>query len=107
MRFPFASVMILVIVSNGATQSRPIPPGVRQADQAEDRMEKNIPPPAVSRHRLDLQQMNREADELATISQTIPADVSSIRAGTLPKDVMSKLKQIEKLAKSLQSELKQ
>jgi hypothetical protein len=105
MRFLFASLMILVIVSSGATQSHPIPPGVRQADQAEDRMEKNIPPPVPTHHRVDVERMNREADELAKLSQTIPTDVASIRAGTLPKDLVSKLKQIEKLAKTLQSQL--
>ena len=45
------------------------------------------------------------ADELARIAQTIPADVASVKKGMLPKDVIEKLKQIERLSKRLRSEL--
>ena len=53
----------------------------------------------------DLAQAQREADDLARISQTIPADVTKIREGMLPKDVIEKLKQIEKISKRLRTEL--
>jgi hypothetical protein len=48
--------------------------------------------------RIDYAQVQKEA-------QTIPADVASARSGMLPKDVIEKLKQIEKLSKHLRSEL--
>ena len=54
---------------------------------------------------IDPFQLRREADELARTAQTIPADVDSVRKGMLPKDVIQKLKQIEKLSKRLRSEL--
>jgi hypothetical protein len=55
--------------------------------------------------RLDLLQLQRDADDLARTAQTIPTDVASVRKGMLPKDVIDKLKQIEKLSKRLRTEL--
>ena len=60
--------------------------------------------PHVSR-RIDLAQLQRDADNLARTAQTIPVDVASVRKGMLPKDVILKLKQIEKLSKHLRGEL--
>jgi hypothetical protein len=61
-------------------------------------------PPAQTRH-LDLAQLQKDADDLARTAQTIPTDVASVRKGMLPKDVIEKLKQIEKMSKRLRSEL--
>ncbi|MGD1078545.1 MAG: hypothetical protein ABR881_09535 [Candidatus Sulfotelmatobacter sp.] len=55
--------------------------------------------------RVDLAQLQREADDLARAAQTIPSDVANVRKGMLPKDVIEKLKQIEKLSKRLRAEL--
>ncbi len=55
--------------------------------------------------RIDLAQIQREADDLARTAQTIPSDVASVRKGMMPKDVIEKLKQIEKLSKRLRMEL--
>ena len=63
-------------------------------------------PTSLSR-RTDLAQMQRDADDLARTAQTIPSDVVSVRKGMLPKDVIEKLKQIEKLSKRLRTELNQ
>lgn len=70
----------------------------------------NIPrseAPTTPLRRIDLGQLQKEADDLARTAQTIPSDVASVRRGTLPKDVLQKLKQIEKLSKHLRSELNQ
>jgi len=56
-------------------------------------------------HRMDYEQLQRDADDLARTAQTIPSDVTDIRKGMLPKDVVEKLKQIEKLSKRLRTEL--
>jgi hypothetical protein len=57
------------------------------------------------KRRLDLAELQREADDLARTAQTIPSDVASVRKGMMPKDVIEKLKQIEKLSKRLRSKL--
>lgn len=77
------------------------PPSLDQEKQAPGRQ-----PSAGPRH-TDLEQAQREADELARVAKTIPADVTKVREGMLPKDAIEKLKQIEKLSKHLRSELTQ
>jgi hypothetical protein len=54
---------------------------------------------------IDLDQAQRDADDLARTAQSIPTDVASVRKGMLPKDIIEKLKQIEKLSKHLRTEL--
>ncbi|MFZ0537211.1 MAG: hypothetical protein WAM47_10125, partial [Candidatus Sulfotelmatobacter sp.] len=62
-------------------------------------------PPTSQQARVDPAKLRQEADELARLAQTIPADVYSIQQGLLPKDTSGKLKQIEKLSKRLRSEI--
>jgi len=99
--------MLLVSASLTSAQSRPRPPGVRQADQAAAQAERNIPPPITPHATIDLAELEQQADELSRIAQTIPPDIDSVRKGVLPKDIVERLKQIEKLAKHLRSELTQ
>jgi len=61
--------------------------------------------PKVPQHHVDLMKLQQEADDLARTAQTIPADVAGVRQGTLPKDIIEKLRRIEKLSKRLRSEL--
>jgi len=42
---------------------------------------------------------------MARTAQTITSDVAGVRKGMLPKDVIEKLKQVEKLSKRLRTEL--
>jgi len=63
------------------------------------------PAPETIRRRIDPVKLQRDADDLARLAQTIPTDVTSVRKGILPKDVIQKLKQIEKLSKRLRGEL--
>ena len=76
------------------TPPEPLDPQTQQAQQ-----------PQTPTRRIDSVQVQKEADELARLAQTIPADVTSVRKGILPKDVIEKLKQIEKLSKRLRTEL--
>lgn len=66
---------------------------------------KTTPAQVTLPRRLDVGQLQKEADDLARTAQTIPSDMESVRRGILPKDVVQKLKQIEKLSKHLRSEL--
>jgi len=61
--------------------------------------------PSTAARRPDLEQAQREADELARMAQTVPADVTKVREGMLPKDAIEKLKQIERLSKHLRAQL--
>jgi hypothetical protein len=57
--------------------------------------------------RVDATQLQREADELSSLAKSIPTDIQSVTKGTLPKDLLEKLKRIEKLSKRLRGELVQ
>lgn len=60
---------------------------------------------AAAQRQIDLAAMQKEADDLARTAQSIPLDMESVRKGTLPKDFVLKLKQIEKLSKHLRSQI--
>ena len=47
----------------------------------------------------------REAQELAYLSASIHADVDRVNRGLLSKDLVDKLKRVEKLSKQLRGEL--
>ncbi len=55
--------------------------------------------------RIDLAKLQQEADDLARAAQAIPSDIASIRRGTLPKDTIQRLREIEKLSKRMRTEL--
>jgi hypothetical protein len=61
--------------------------------------------PKLPQPHVDLVKLQQEADDLARTAQTIPTDVAGVRQGTLPKDIIEKLRRIEKLSKRLRSEL--
>jgi hypothetical protein len=50
-------------------------------------------------------ELQQEAEELAQLAQSIPAEVEQVNHGVLPKDLNNKLKRIEKLSKHLRSDL--
>lgn len=102
-----ASVVFVIAVSTCsllAQSAKPIPPGIREADQLPGPAD--IPPinrPSIDRALPSV--MRDQARELALLAQTIPADVSQFSSGTLPKDLSEKLKRIEKLSKTLRREV--
>jgi hypothetical protein len=94
-------IVLGVLVTTAVSQSRgtfPKPPEPLDSSSTE----KAPSPPS---RRVDPLQLQKEADDLARTAQTIPSDVASVRKGMLPKDVIEKLKQIEKLSKRMRSEL--
>jgi hypothetical protein len=86
-------------------QAHPRPPGQQQAAQADAQMEKNVPPPTVYHSAVAAAKLEQEAEELSKLAQSIPPDVQSVAKGMFPKDIVQKLKQIEKLSKHLRGEL--
>ena len=95
---PLVLGLSVALATPQTRQQRPIPPEPLDPETAKQA-------PTVPSRRIDLAQLQREADDLARTAQTIPSDVASVRKGMLPKDVIEKLKQIEKLSKHLRTEL--
>jgi hypothetical protein len=50
-------------------------------------------------------QVGREARELSDLAKSIPLDVEHVNQGMMPKDMIEKLKRIERLSKHLRSEV--
>jgi hypothetical protein len=79
--------------------------GQRQADRAEDQFEKTVPPPTRQQSSVDFARVKSDADELVILSQSIHSGIDDVGKGMLPKDLIDKLKQMEKLSKRLRNEL--
>lgn len=95
---PFTLGLFVALAVPQSTHHYPTPPESMDP-QPTDKDQTTLSP------RVNLKQLQREADDLARTAQTIPSDVASVRKGMLPKDVIEKLKQIEKLSKHLRTEL--
>ena len=103
----FLSIILLVCIVSTSAQMKdvyipgvPPPPASMDPDQG-----KTGPDQSRMQRRIDTAKLQQDADNLARAAQTIPSDVANIRRGTLPKDTIQKLKEIEKLSKRLRSEL--
>jgi gas vesicle protein len=58
-----------------------------------------------TKRRFDAQAARKNAQELAELAQKIPGQIDLVSKNVLPKDLSQQLKQIEKLAKSLRSQI--
>lgn len=103
----FLFLVLLVSVYPASAQIKDAyAPGVPPPPASMDPDHRKTAPddPKLPQH-IDLVKLQQEADDLARTAQTIPADMAGVRQGTLPKDIIEKLKRIEKLSKRLRSEL--
>ena len=112
--FPFAVRLLTLVFAfqicgtlAHAQSGLPVPAGVRQADRAQDRFEKSSVPPMNEIPRIDPEKLKSDANELATLAQSLVPEVDQTTRGILPKDLNDKLKKIEKLAKQLRSQINQ
>jgi hypothetical protein len=64
-----------------------------------------VPPPIRQQPGVDFEKLKSDADELMILSQSIHSGVANVGKGMLPKDLIDKLKQVEKLSKRLRGEL--
>ena len=64
-----------------------------------------MPPPIHQQSSVDFEKLKSDSDELVVLSQSIHSGIDSVQKGMLPKDLIEKLKQMEKLSKRLRSEL--
>jgi hypothetical protein len=76
-----------------------------QFEVAKAQLDKRVPPPIQRLQSADLARLKQDADELASLAQSIPPDVDQTTKGILPQDLDKKLKRIEKLSKQLRSRI--
>jgi len=103
----FSCVLLICLLPAAHAQMKdvyipgpPPPPAPMDPEHGKPSPDEKLP-----RYHVDLVKLQQEADDLARTAQTIPADVAHVRQGTLPKDIVDRLKKIEKLSKHLRSEL--
>lgn len=100
------AIIVAFVAPDGFStqESKPIPPGIRAADKQPGPAD--IPTLIKPRtNRPDRRLMKAQAQELSELAQTIPDAIAQINSGTLPKDMNTKLKRIEKLSKALRGEI--
>ena len=99
-------ILFVCVLSSGAQMKDVYMPGVPPPPASMDPDHgKTSAGQAKLQRRIDPVKLQQDADNLALTAQSIPSDVANIRRGTLPKDTIQKLKEIEKLSKQLRSEL--
>ncbi len=101
----FVTTLLFTIPLVPQERGHPIPPGVREADKLSGVPPE--PPMKAKRHLPSAADIQKEADELAKLSATIPGQIELLRQGQFPKDLEEHLKRIQKLAKHLRSEISQ
>ena len=101
-----STILLACVLSSGAQMKDVYIPGIPPPPPPLDPEHGKMGPgePKLQRH-IDPVKLQKEADDLARTAQSIPSDIANVRGGTLPKDTIQKLKEIEKLSKRLRSEL--
>jgi hypothetical protein len=96
--------IVLVLATGSTAQKRVLnyqrPPAPSVPSDSETTTKPQSP-----QARMNVLEMERESKELSQIAGTIPGDVDLLKKGLLPKDVVGKLKRIEKLSKHLRGEI--
>jgi hypothetical protein len=96
-------VLLLFASVEASAQHRPTYPHPPQA--ADTATVESVQPQLSPRAHLDAAQLQQEAQELSSLAQDLTLDIDAVNRGLLPKDTVSKLKRVEKLAKRLRKEI--
>ena len=96
------SVVLLATIGN-AQSSKPVPPGIIHERELEAQNESVSPPPI--RRSVNPVALENQAHQLADLAASMPQAVENANKGVLEKDLIERLKRIEKLAKQLRSQL--
>jgi hypothetical protein len=95
---------LLLAGSNASAQHRPTYP--HPPEPADPRAASSQPQTDLAANmRVSPAQLRQEAQELSSLAQTITQDIDAVNRGVLPKDTVSRLKRVEKLAKQLRQEI--
>ncbi len=94
----------LVFMVAASAQNPQSAPDIHTQNANQQQPARPTPAPAQP-GKTNAEQLQRDADELMALTQSIPADIDTVNRGLLPKDVTDKLKRIEKLSKQLRKEL--
>jgi hypothetical protein len=109
MRVPPASLLIILFVATTPAFAQSLPPGapVPPGSLGGPAPTIYVPPypGRTAASRVDPVTLQREAKQLLELSQSVQPDIESLRRGLLSKDLLDKLKRIEKLSKHLREQV--
>ncbi len=105
--FAICSLLTVLVLSAvlHAQMGRPIPPGIRAADKAQQQADETIGAPQPVTQKLNTAAVTKQADDLLALAQQVHVDAIQATHGLLAKDLKDKLKHLEKLSKQLRNEL--
>ena len=101
----FISVISIVLVVLGAVSVHGQRHKVILHPPAPADAQATTSPETSQKKHFDSVQAEREARELSDLAKSIPLDIEHVNQGLMPKDMMEKLKRIERLSKHLRTEL--
>lgn len=108
MKVPPASLLFLLLGLCLSAAGQSVPPGAPIPPGYEPPPPTIYAPPYPDRPRamrIDPTVLQREAKELLELSQSVQPDIESLKRGLLHKDLIDRLKRIEKLSKHLRNEI--
>jgi hypothetical protein len=85
-----------------AAQGRKFPSPPEPAERTITKQKQSETP---VRQQVDFLELQSEARELSDLAHTVPNDIDNVGHGLLPKDLVEKLKRIEKLSKRLRNDI--
>jgi len=97
---PFLCVLLGLLLVGPPAGSQNV-----KMEHPEDIHAQKLPTTDDLRSRISNLQLQKDGKDLADLSATIPADMDALKRGVLDKDVIEKLKRVEKLAKRVREEL--
>jgi hypothetical protein len=101
---PFAcTIVLLTSPSANAQGSKEVPPGYTAATKHGEIAQEPLPSPPP--RRIDPVKLQRDAQTLAELANSVPSDIAQANQGLISKEILEKLKRIEKLSKQIRGEL--
>ena len=101
-RSSFVLVICLVCAAAGPSYQAPVRSGQERRRWADPPEQRTAVQPSTAP---DPQELKRDAEELAQLSQTVPAEVEGMSRGLVSSRLNDRLKRIEKLSKKLRDAL--
>ena len=100
----FVCLLMLIPPAYPQMAGRRVPPGIANESKHPPQIE---PPTQPRSQRPDPLKLQQDARDLADLAASVPTDIDQVNQGVLPKELLDKLKRIEKLSKHLRGQLGQ
>ena len=110
MRFPSSCLLAILLGFSMQTYGQSVPPGAPVPRSGIGSPVTTMPtgqsvPSSVPKTHADALDLQREAKQILELSQSIQPDIENVNRGLFPKDMIEKLKRIEKLSKHLRGQI--